>query len=585
MQPVDYTTLIAICRELQMASLPARLEQVYQRDRFTIALALRTLQGRNWLDISWHPQLARICMGDPPPRQPDTFTFSQQLRHQLGGLALVAIAPITPWERVLDLQFAKRPGEEALWHLYVEIMGKYSNVILTTADQQIVTCGHQVNSRQSSVRTINTGQAYELPPSLTNSTPLLSESLDNWQARLSLIPGAILTNLLKNYRGISKNLALLMLEHCQIDPQTTTEQLTAEDWQNLFSYWQIWLTSLETNNFSAQLTETGYTVINWRSDHEIPETNQSVQPLINDYYTQWQNQQDFQQLRQSIKQKLQSILSKLRVKANTFQAKLQESDNCDLWRSQADLLMANLHEWQVGMQSIQLADFHSGEPITIQLDPEKNAVTNAQVLYKRHQKLKRAKEAVTPLLQAVQAEINYLEQVEAAVMQLEQDDPVNDLITLQEIQAELVQQKYLTLTDYRPPAKQDATEFRRYTSPHGYEILIGRNNRQNDLLFKMAGDYDIWFHTQEIPGSHLLLRLDAGAVLEEKDLQFVANLSAYYSQARQSDVVPVVYTKPQYVYKPKGAKPGMVVYQREQILWGKPQLVAEMLEKDGEKFR
>lgn len=583
MQPVDYTTLIAICRELQITSLPARLEQVYQRDRFTIALALRTLQGRNWLDISWHPQLARICMADPPPRQPDTFTFSQQLRHQLGGLALVAIAPITPWERVLDLQFAKRPGEEALWHLYVEIMGKYSNVILTTADQQIVTCGHQVNSRQSSVRTINTGQAYELPPSLTNSMPLLSESLDNWQARLSLIPGAILTNLLKNYRGISKNLVLLMLEHCQIDPQTTTEQLTTEDWQYLFSYWQIWLTSLETNNFSAQLTNTGYTVINWLPNHEIDQINQSVQPLINDYYTQWQNQQDFQQLRQSIKQKLQSILSKLRVKANTFQAKLQESDNCDLWRSQADLLMANLHEWQVGMQSIQLADFHSGEPVTIQLDPEKNAVANAQVFYKRHQKLKRAKEAVTPLLEAVQAEINYLEQVEAAVMQLEQDDPVNDLITLQEIQAELVQQKYLTSTDYRPPAKQDATEFRRYTSPHGYEILIGRNNRQNDLLFKIAGDYDIWFHTQEIPGSHLLLRLDAGAVLEENDLQFVANLSAYYSQARQSDVVPVVYTKPQYVYKPKGARPGMVVYQREQILWGKPQLVVEMLEKDGDK--
>ncbi|MGL6283585.1 MAG: Rqc2 family fibronectin-binding protein, partial [Microcoleaceae cyanobacterium] len=357
MQPVDYTTLIAICRELQTTSLPARLEQVYQRDRFTIALALRTLQGRNWLDISWHPQLARICMGDPPPRHPDTFTFSQQLRHQLGGLALVAIAPIASWERVLDLQFAKRPGEEALWHLYVEIMGKYSNVILTTADQQIVTCGHQVNSRQSSVRTINTGQAYELPPSLTNSTPLLSESLENWQARLSLIPGAILTNLLKNYRGISKNLVLLMLEHCQIDPQATTEQLTKQDWQNLFSYWQIWLTSLETNNFAAQLTNTGYTVINWQPDQQLSDINQSVQPLINDYYTQWQNQQDFNQLRQSIKQKLNSILSKLRVKANTFQAKLQESDNCDLWRSQADLLMANLHEWQVGMQSIQLADF------------------------------------------------------------------------------------------------------------------------------------------------------------------------------------------------------------------------------------
>ena len=172
MQPVDYTTLMASCSELRSQWLPARLEQVYQRDRFTISLALRTLNKRGWLDISWHPQAARICISDPPPRIPDTFTFSQQLKHQLGGLALIVIAEVSPWERVLDLQFAKRPGEKPLWHLYVEVMTKYSNVILTTADNLVVTCAHQVNSQQSSVRQIQTGQPYELPPSLTNPIPL-----------------------------------------------------------------------------------------------------------------------------------------------------------------------------------------------------------------------------------------------------------------------------------------------------------------------------------------------------------------------------------------------------------------------------
>ena len=117
MQPVDFTTLTAACSELRAQWLPARLEQVYQRDRFTVSLALRTMKGRGWIDLSWHPVAARICVGDPPPRIPDTFTFSEQLRHQLSGLALVSIAPVSSWERVIDLQFAKRPGEPALWHL------------------------------------------------------------------------------------------------------------------------------------------------------------------------------------------------------------------------------------------------------------------------------------------------------------------------------------------------------------------------------------------------------------------------------------------------------------------------------------
>ncbi|MFO5440768.1 MAG: NFACT family protein, partial [Dolichospermum sp.] len=147
MQPLDFTALTAACSEIRTNWLPARTEQVYQRDRFTIAIALRTLKQRGWLDISWHPQAAHICISEPPPRHPDTFTFSQQLRHQLGGLALVAIEAISPWERVIDLQFAPRPGESALYHLYAEIMGKYSNVILTDASNEIITAAHQVSQQ------------------------------------------------------------------------------------------------------------------------------------------------------------------------------------------------------------------------------------------------------------------------------------------------------------------------------------------------------------------------------------------------------------------------------------------------------
>jgi len=572
LQPVDFTTLTAACSEIRANWLPSRLEQVHQRDRYTIAVALRTLKHRGWLEISWHPQAAHICIGDPPPRKPDTFTFSQQLVHQLGGLALVAIEAIAPWERVINFQFARRPGETALYHLYAEIMGKYSNVILTDAKNEIITAAHQVSQQQSTVRPIQTGQSYETPPKLTNTTPSLSESQQRWQERVSLVPGAIKRQLLKSYSGLSAALLDTMLQVAIINPETATDTLNPDDWQRLFQRWQEWLQALEEQKFHPAWTNNGYTVMGWGGVAPVKD----IQELVYRYYTDEQNQQVFSQLRHQLTQKLNNILAKLRLKADTFKKRLQQSEQADEYRQKADLLMAYLQQWEPGMKEIILADFDSGKPVAIALQPDKNAVQNAQSLYKQHQKLKRVKNAVEPLLAEVNGEIGYLEQVEDAIAQIDKYQTVEDLEALDEIREELIGQKYLEDPEYRNRTSNEtaSTNFRRYRTPSGFELLIGRNNRQNDYLtFRVAGDYDLWFHAQEIPGSHVLLRLEPGAVPEEADLQFTANLAVYYSRARQTDQAPVVYTEPKHVYKPKGANPGIAIYKQERILWGQPQLV------------
>lgn len=577
LQPVDFTTLTAVSCDLRANWLPSRLEQVYQRDRYTIALALRTLKQRGWLTISWHIQAARICIADPPPKNPDTFTFSQQLRHQLGGLALIAIEEIAPWERVLDFQFGKRPGEPPLWHLYVEIMGKYSNAILADANNLIVTAAHQVSQQQSSVRPILTGQPYEIPPVLTDPIPSLSESPQRWQERVSLVPGKIGRQLLKSYRGLSSALVQSIAQEAGIAVDRSTETFTESEWHQLFVKWQEWLEVLQQSDRESQFkpgwTSQGYTVMGWG----IVEPAKDIHSLLDRYYSQHLNQEEFRHLRHQLSQKVNSILGKLRVKANTFTERLQQSDRADKQREQADLLMAHLQSWQPGMKSITIPDFETGNPVTIPLDPEKNAVQNAQALYKQHQKLKRARNAVEPLLMEVKAEIDYLEQVEAALSQLEKYHSAEDLQTLAEIQEELIQQRYLADPEYGRFSKtQEESHPYRFRTPSGFELLIGRNNRQNDqLTFRVAGDYDLWFHTQEIPGSHVLLRLEPGAVAEEADLQFVADLAAYYSRSRQSDRVPVVYTEPKHVYKPKGAKPGVAIYKQERVIWGRPQLASD----------
>jgi predicted ribosome quality control (RQC) complex YloA/Tae2 family protein len=498
------------------------------------------------------------------------------LRHQLNGFALTKLAFVAPWERVIDLQFAQRPDDPALWHLYIEIMGKYSNVILTAADNQIVTVAHQVNATQSSVRTVQTGQTYQLPPVLLATDPSLEESLSSWQARVSLIPKTIEKQLVSTYRGVSPVIARSLLQKAKINPKLNTDQLDNTDWEKLFSAWQEWLKILENKTFQPGWTREGYTVIGG----EMLAAAKDVQELLNRYYSEQINQESFRQLQQKLNQKITSLLTKLQTKAAGFQTRLAESAHADRYKEQGDLLMANLQQIPQGMTSITLADFETGNPVIIPLDPERNPVQNAQYFYKQHQKLKRARLAVEPLLEEVVSEINYLEQVRSSLSQLENYSRSEDLEALDEIQEELIQQKYLESNYQRNRTNNKESEPMRFTTPSGIELWIGRNNRQNDrLTFRSASDYDIWFHSQEIAGSHVLLRLTPGTVPEAADLQFAADYAAYYSRARHSERVPVVYTRPKYVYKPKGAKPGMVVYKQETVIWGCPQRVEDYRKK------
>jgi predicted ribosome quality control (RQC) complex YloA/Tae2 family protein len=580
MQAVDYTTLMAIVAELQGDWLPARIEQIYQHDRHGLSLALRTLEKRGWLTLAWHPQGARICLDPPPPQEPDTFTFSDQLRHQLKGLALISLVPLQPWERVIDLAIAKRPGDEPLYHLFLEVMGKYSNLILTDAQRQIITVAHQVSAQQSRVRTVQTGQPYQPPPALLATPPSLTESFADWQERVQLIPGLLSKQLLKSYRGVSPMVVKGLLEQADLDSQISNQDLTPAQWQSLFIAWQNWLQRLEKSDFLGKGLSQGYTVLaGSRSVNGVEITQEAgdhplfpINELVSAYYRRELGRENFQQLQHQIQQKLNNLIAKLQQKADAFKQRLEMAANAQQCQRQADLLMAYLHQGQPGLSSITLPDFHDQSPVTIPLQPDKTLIQNAQRLYKQQQKLNRAEAAILPLLAEVNQELAYLTQVETSVQTLTEFDDLADWQTLTEIRDELVEQGYLALSHGRPRRKEAETfEPHQGLTPSGFPLWIGRNNRQNDYLsFRVATEYDLWFHAQEIAGSHVLLRLPPGAIAEDQDLQSAADWAAYYSRGRGEEQVPVVYTQPKYVFKPKGSKPGMVVYQQETVIWGKP---------------
>ncbi len=197
----------------------------------------------------------------------------------------------------------------------------------------------------------------------------------------------------------------------------------------------------------------------------------NVQTLLNHYYTNQLNQQAYKQLRHQLEQKVKSLQKKLNQKAETFKTRLAQSDEADTYRALGDLLMAHLHQWQPGMKSITLTDFTTGEDKQIPLNPEKNAVQNAQALYKQHQKLKRARNAVAPLLAEVQAEQQYLEQIETALSQIDDYRNPEDLQTLEEIREELIQENYLD--GGRSKTRPDNATFGHYRSkrePNSYSF-------------------------------------------------------------------------------------------------------------------
>ncbi|MEM9948758.1 MAG: NFACT family protein, partial [Cyanobacteria bacterium P01_D01_bin.36] len=444
------------------------------------------------------------------------------------------------------------------------------------------------------------------------------ESFEDWQSRVALIPGALKKMLIKSYSGVSSSVARQLIGAAGLSVTgTTTEDLTDNDWRSLFQAWRGWLTCLGEERFSpALIRQGGYTVLNELLAESAVATKpvDNLQILIGDYYRHQFNREEFRQLHHQLTQALKNRLSKLRQKADTFRQRLTQSDQSEAFRQKADLLMAHLHEWKIGMSEIELTDFETGEPVKLPLNPEKNAVQNAQTFYKQHQKLKRAKLAVVPLLTAVTDEIEYLERVEESLLQVPDYQVAADLRSLEEIRAELIREGYLRDTSGKLTAQlgkqalgqqlsgkqlsgrqrkrsghaqnDDQTGYRRYEVPQGLSLLIGRNNNQNErLTFKQASDYDLWLHAQEIPGSHVLLRLDAGDVPTDETLELAASFAAFYSRARQSEQVPVVMTEPKNVYKPKGALPGMVIYKHEQVLWGQPQKAKAFIEAVDDDLR
>jgi predicted ribosome quality control (RQC) complex YloA/Tae2 family protein len=557
LQAMDLTSLRAVLSELQPLLLPSRFEKAQQADGHTLQLGFRTLEQRLWLELSWLAEAPRLLAIDPPPRQGDGSTLAQQLQHGLGGLALVSLEP-QDWDRVVELGFAPRPGEPLQRWLVLELMGRHSNLFLLDEQRRVVAAARQVRQQHSRLRPIATGDPYSPPPALASQPPSRAESFSHWQSQLSLLPLPLLKALQSAYQGISPALAVQLTGDQAGGTELLAQpvqSLSDQQWQQLWQRWQRWLSALEQGQFQfSQGARCAYRC--WQENTTA--TASVADPLainraLARYHQERLQQRLVQQREHSLRQRLEQQLQRERAQLNHQQHLLDQVESSDTLQQQGDALLCLAR-------------------------PSREQVAEAQTLYKRARKLRRSVAAITPRLEQHRQRIEHLEASLTYLEQAVSETETTALGLLVGLEDELT-----VLLETRSPRKRqrpsstDTPQPLEVLSPGGLRLQVGRNHRQNEWIsLRQARRGDLWFHAQECPGSHVVLKASEG-LSGEADLQAAADLAAHYSRARGNSRVAVVMVPCEDLQRIAGAGPGTVRHRGGEVLWADPSRSAGLL--------
>ncbi|WP_226401537.1 NFACT family protein [Synechococcus sp. MU1643] len=552
LQPMDLTTLRAVLWDLRPKLVPSRFEKAQQPDPATIQLGCRSLKGMVWLELSWQAEAPRLVEVNPPPRSGSGSTFAQQLQHSLRQLALVELHQ-SGFERVVEFRFAQRPGEPIQRVLVLELMGRHSNLLLLDEERNIIALGRQVRDHQSRVRPLSTGDSYSQPPMLQGLAPDRTEVFERWKERLSLVPTPLRKAFQQTYQGISPALAgQLAGDHLN----TPVDSLVASQWAHLFERWSLWLEQLESEQFALVVENDGrYRV--WGATTTEVHPQLALALTLGSLHQQCQEQRALARVNHDLRQRLERWRSKEQAAQEDQRQRLNATEGHGALQSQADALLC------LG-------------------NPSRDQIDEAQSLYRRAKKLRRSRPILEQRLKHHQRRLELINESETFIEdQLSatwQDCParLSALNDLREELDELLQPKERRRNTRHQHQRNQPMPLE-LTTPGGLKVQVGRNHRQNDWIsLRQARSGDLWFHAQECPGSHVVLKSSNG-LAEESDLAMATDLAAYFSRARGNTRVAVVMVPTDQLQRIPGAGPGTVRHGQAEIRWGDPQGAEERL--------
>ena len=547
-QIMDLTTLKAVVFELSQEIVPSRFENAQQIDSHTIQLGFRTLKNFKWIEISWLAESPRIVQIPPPSRYGEKSTLAKQIKNLLANLALVEIKQ-TGFERIVRFKLSSRPGKEIEKELIVELMGRHSNILLLDNTSKVITLGKQIKDSQSRLRPIGTGDIYTSPPPLKGLVPKSSESFNSWKENICLVPSTFKDSLKNTYQGISPALTLQIASNNYNEAFKITNELVTnielKTWEILYQRWREWLLGIETNNYTIKF-EGSTDFIVW-GERKSKVKNIKIGLRLSMYYSNKIEERKINSIREKLKQDLKNSKNKENRKLES-----------------QEILIKNISE-HITMQN------KAHNLLTLQ-SPSKKQIIEAQSLFKEAKRKKRSKESILNRIKFHEKRISEIENCELFLESLTYEDINNKLDSITELKEEV--EEYISMKKVNPKfkskkKKEQSSKIKEIQSPNGLKIQIGGNNRQNELIsLKQSKKGDLWFHAQEIPGSHVVLK-SSNALIDDKDMQLAADLASFFSRARGSKLVPVIMVPIENLQRISGALPGTVRHRGGKVLWGK----------------
>ncbi|MGB1621855.1 MAG: NFACT family protein [Synechococcus sp.] len=551
LQQIDLTTLRALLSDLRSRALPSRFEKAQQSDSATLQLGFRSLQGMTWLELSWQADCPRLMEIPAPAKVGAGSTLAQQLQHGLRQLALVELQQ-QGFERVVEFRMAARPGDAVQRTLVLELMGRHSNLLLLDERRRVIALGRQVRAHQSRVRPISTGDPYIPPPPLAGFPPDLEETSERWKERLQLLPLPLKQALQQSYQGISPALAQQLAGPLLSTP---VHDLSTQDWMALHERWTRWLSSLASEHFGLILTPSGgYSV--WSESGDSQPTRPPLALALGCWYNERLNQRQLSQQLHEVRQRLQRWQRKEQEVLEDQSRRLDNTADADALQQKADAILCLP-------------------------TPNREQVDEAQTLYRRARKLRRSVAILKERQAHHRQRLELIDQSAAFIDDLEMahwEALDQRVLALQTLRLEL--DDLLTPTNRREQRRQQRAQRPaplELTTVHGLTIQVGRNHRQNEWIsLRQARSGDLWFHAQECPGSHVVLKASE-AIPSDEDLQLAADLAALFSRGRGNIRVPIVMVPTDDLQRIAGAGPGTVRHRGGEVQWGNPQRGREHL--------
>ena len=568
----DGIMIAAIVGELSAALVGSRIDKVSQPEPDEIVLTFRNKK----LLLSANASVPRLHFTAAVRENPLTAPmFCMLLRKHIQGGRITAISQ-PDFERIVHfhIESFNEMGDLTQKLLIVEIMGKYSNIILVEGGSGLVLDSiKHVSYGQSSVRQILPGRTYVAAPSQNKRNPMLLTYADFLEtcAASGELPAQKL--IFQNYKGISPFAADLICNLADVEPKDTDA-----DTERLYTAFAGIVEQIREGDFAPyalygeSLTPQGFSVI-CRSlyDDGFVRDFDSPSELVEHYFAAKANSTRIQQKSHDLRRHVQNLIERCVKKAQLHDNTLADAADRDELKTLGELITANIHTIQQGAKELVTTNYYDPEmpEITIPLDPTKTAAENAQSYFARYSKQKRAVAALSEQIAQNLEELQYLEGVREAL------NISHDEADLAQIREELAAEGFIKRPVQNkkqprgggPKAKPKPLH---YVSTDGFDIFVGKNNAQNDeLTLRFADQHDIWLHTRNIPGSHVILRC-GNTTPSNTALEQAAMLAAYYSKARGGSLVPVDYCPRRQVKKPRGAKPGMVIYDGHQTAYVTP---------------